>query len=127
MKRRRRVKGLADKERFWWQHFEGWRASGLGQREYCRKHDLVLATFTLWRRRLKVAPDGAVEFVAVPQTSLSELPGSVPARPIESTEVTCSSSHSVVLVIKGGQFRIEIGRDASVETVRLALDAIDGR
>jgi hypothetical protein len=132
LRKRRRVPGLREKEQFWWRHFEEWRISGLGQREYCKKHDIILSTFTLWRRRLKVAPEGYVEIVPVPAAKLvpeanvapappgPELPATPqsPVAPAGITSVMSSSSHPVVLVIKGGQYRLEIGVGATTESIR---------
>lgn len=36
----------------WRQRLEAWRASGFSQSEYCRQHDLALANFSNWKRRL---------------------------------------------------------------------------
>ena len=40
-------------ELFWQAHLEGWRRSGLNQREYCELHCLPLKRFGNWRATLK--------------------------------------------------------------------------
>ena len=40
------------KAAFWKKHFTDWPQSGLSQRAYCARHNLKLATFGYWRRRL---------------------------------------------------------------------------
>ena len=37
---------------FWRAHVEAWKASGLPQAEYCRKHHLVVSTFNGWKRKI---------------------------------------------------------------------------
>ncbi|HLF67594.1 MAG TPA: IS66 family insertion sequence element accessory protein TnpB [Gammaproteobacteria bacterium] len=43
----------SQKEIFWQQHIQAWQRGSLSQTEYCRQHELSLATFGYWRRRLK--------------------------------------------------------------------------
>lgn len=40
------------KTAFWQKHFADWPQSGLSQKAYCAQHNLKLATFGYWRRRL---------------------------------------------------------------------------
>ncbi len=40
------------KTAFWQKHFTDWPQSGLSQKAYCAQHDLKIATFGYWRRRL---------------------------------------------------------------------------
>lgn len=41
---------------FWQRHMEAWGRSGLTQARYCREHELSLASFGYWRRRLRTSP-----------------------------------------------------------------------
>jgi len=43
----------AELESFWRSHLEGWRHSGLNQREYCEAHGLPLKRFGNWRAKLR--------------------------------------------------------------------------
>lgn len=43
------------KQRLWQQHVAQWQTSQLSQREYCQQHNLALATFGYWRKRLSIA------------------------------------------------------------------------
>jgi hypothetical protein len=47
----------AEKEKFWQEHIDGWRSSGLSQQAYCRNNHLAMSTFGYWRRKLKVQMD----------------------------------------------------------------------
>ena len=44
-------------ESFWRAHLEGWRRSGLNQREYCELHGLPLKRFGNWRAKFKHEDD----------------------------------------------------------------------
>src|SRR5271155_3888290 len=46
----------AAKERYWREHLDAWRRSGLSICAYCRQHDLAQPTFYLWRRNLEQRP-----------------------------------------------------------------------
>jgi hypothetical protein len=43
---------ITTKAAFWQKHFTDWQQSGLSQKAYCAQHDLKIATFGYWRRRL---------------------------------------------------------------------------
>lgn len=54
----------SQKQRLWQRHIRSWQASGLSQAGYCRKHDLSLASFGYWRKRVKAdAPPTIVPVV----------------------------------------------------------------
>ena len=40
-------------EAFWRAHLEGWAASYLNQKDYCKAHDLPLKRFVNWRARFR--------------------------------------------------------------------------
>jgi len=42
----------SSKAAFWQKHFSDWQQSGVSQKAYCAEHDLKIATFGYWRRRL---------------------------------------------------------------------------
>ena len=49
---------------FWAQHVKGWRASGLTQEKYCRRHRLLKGTLGYWASTLnrpKASGSGLVE------------------------------------------------------------------
>ena len=63
---------------FWHSHVEGWRASGLSQTQYCRKHGLTKGTLGYWSWKLKsLATTDLVE------VGRSEARRETPGRPIE--------------------------------------------
>jgi len=41
------------KQKFWQQHIQAQQSSALSQAAYCRKHELSLANFGYWRKRIK--------------------------------------------------------------------------
>jgi hypothetical protein len=40
------------KHHYWLQHFKQWALSQLPQKEYCKQHNLNIATFGYWRTKL---------------------------------------------------------------------------
>ncbi len=65
---------------FWARHVEGWRASGLTQRVYCRRHRLTKGTLGYWASRLRRSEAGATPLVEVGRT---EVKPQQPSSPIE--------------------------------------------
>jgi len=53
---------------FWEAHIGQWRTSGLSQRAYCLRHDLIIHRFYHWRRRIKSAESSPVSFLPVSLT-----------------------------------------------------------
>lgn len=41
-----------EKRTYWQQHLQDWSKSQLSQKAYCQSHNLSLATFGYWRKRL---------------------------------------------------------------------------
>lgn len=107
------TRSASGKVRFWRSHIEGWERGGLSQREYCNQHRLSLSTFTLWRRRLQAAaalslPTPGVEIVPVRQ-------------------VVCAVEAPVVLILEGGQYRLELQSGFQAETLRAVVAALEAR
>jgi len=44
---------ISQKQKFWQQHIQAWQNSALSQAAYCNKHELSLASFGYWRKRVK--------------------------------------------------------------------------
>jgi hypothetical protein len=42
---------MANKQALWQAHLDAWRASGLSQSMYCKKHGLSLSSFGYWLHR----------------------------------------------------------------------------
>lgn len=40
----------------WSKRIEGWKNSGLNQREYCRRENISACSFSHWKRRLEESP-----------------------------------------------------------------------
>jgi hypothetical protein len=59
-----------EKRRYWKEHLDAWRASGLSQVEYCRQHDLSRFQFQYWKRRFQ--PSAAFpSFIELPLSQLN--------------------------------------------------------
>jgi len=54
-----RQAALKEKRRYWEQHIEGWRTSGLTRADYCRQHNLSYDRFIYWNRKFRKEPSPA--------------------------------------------------------------------
>ena len=57
---------------FWNHHVENWRASGLTQREYCRRHRLTKGTLGYWASSLKGPKAVGSQLVEVARAEVRE-------------------------------------------------------
>ena len=86
------------KSRYWQEHLERWRQSGLSQAEYCRQNGLKLRRWNYWKKNLaRNRIDSGVCFVPVKISS--GLPVSVPR------------SHLSLLTSNGYKVQVGIGFD----------------
>ena len=51
-------KSLSPRGRFWRKHVQQWQRSGATQSQYCREHNLSIAAFHWWRRKLTPGQPG---------------------------------------------------------------------
>ena len=82
-----------ERTRFWEDHIQAWRGSGLSQTEYCRRNDLIRHRFWYWRNRIEQPREADVSFVPV----------ALPAHPV-------GFSSQPVSVITPNGYRIELGK-----------------
>lgn len=47
----------------WQEHMNGWEKSGLSQKAYCNEQGIKLATFGLWRKRLRALEQKRISFI----------------------------------------------------------------
>jgi hypothetical protein len=52
------------RQRYWQEHIERWRSSGMTQKDYCRQNGLKWSTFQYWKQRLR-QKSSAVSLVQV--------------------------------------------------------------
>lgn len=90
--------------RYWTQHIEGWKSSGLSQRGYCEREGIALSTLQWWCRRLRGNGQQAEtpRFVPVTVPAISD----VRDEPIE------------VVLLSGRRLRLAAPRDET-ELARL--------
>jgi len=55
---------------FWTRHVKGWRASGLTQAQYCRRHRLLKGTLGYWASTLKKSKATGSALVEVGRTEV---------------------------------------------------------
>ncbi len=61
-----REAALREKRRYWKDHIDSWKASGLKQSQYCRQHDLKLHQFVYWRKKYLPRTEVPISLVRVP-------------------------------------------------------------
>jgi hypothetical protein len=77
-------KSLSPRGRFWRKHVQQWQRSGVTQSQYCREHDLSIAAFHWWRRKLtpgqpEVDPQKELPLTPVPTFTEIRIPEGDPA------------------------------------------------
>ena len=65
---------------FWTRHVKGWRASGLTQQKYCRRHRLTKGTLGYWASTLKRKAAEKSDLVEVGRAQIKR---AAPSSPIE--------------------------------------------
>ncbi|EHL32772.1 IS66 family insertion sequence element accessory protein TnpA [Legionella drancourtii] len=62
----------------WQEHIRAWEKSGLSQKAYCNEQGIKLATFGLWRKRLRTPEQERISFIkASPRAQEEGTPGNV--------------------------------------------------
>jgi hypothetical protein len=89
--------------RFWAEHIEVWKSSGLSQRRYCEREGIAVSTLQWWSRRLREHGHGdTAQFVPVSVRAIPQ----VREEPIE------------VVLLSGRRLRLAAPRDET-ELARL--------
>jgi len=113
MNKASRQAALLEKRRFWKAHIEAWKASGLKQSRYCRRHDLKLHQFVYWRKKYDpantAAPVSLVRVDLPAQAFHDRVPS--PARPLR--------------LIVDGDRRIEVERDFDPVALKQLIQTLE--
>ena len=99
---------VAEKRRYWKQHIDTWRNSGLTQVGYCRKHDLSRYRFQYWKKRFHPTEPSA-SFIEIP-LSPNLQQGHPPQR---------------LCLVVGGRFQIAIERDFDPVALKQLLGVLE--
>ena len=94
------------REMVWQQHIVRWERSGLTQSDYCAQAGVTKSSFSKWKQRLSRG-DG-------PQL-------------VEVWCLTAPPRSGLCLVLGGGQYRLEIGGEVSVEALDAVLTVLEAR
>jgi hypothetical protein len=96
-----------DKRKFWEDHIQTWRQSGLTQAGYCRQNNLKNHQWWYWRKRISHPSNTDVTFVPL-RFSPSKI------------------SRSVISVVTPNGYRIEIDEDYDFSNLRQLITAVRG-
>ena len=113
MTRDQRAEALEAKRRFWRQHIERWKRSGLKQSSYCRRHELKLHCFTYWRKKFRRAAPAPVSLVEV------RLP------PVATTEAIVATGHRPLKLVVSSSHFVEVERDFDPVALRQLLHVLE--
>jgi len=97
---------LAQKRRYWKKHVEAWRASGLPQARYCRRHNLKVHCLVYWRKKFTRKNKEPVSFVQL------KLPDNFQPVRLAAIKVTV------------GNFRIEVEQGFDPDTLRQLITTL---
>jgi len=99
---------LEEKRRYWKQHIEDWRTSGLTRADYCRQHNLSYGRFIYWNRKFRKEPSPAfieLKFPAVPYPKTSSPPS--------------------LLLVSVSRFQVAVERNFDPETLRQLIYSLE--
>ena len=107
----------AEKRQLWCERITDWRASGLNQSAYCRRHHIALPQFLYWKRQLEaISPP---EIGPVGQLRL------VPLRPAKPAEPVAAGKGIIRLQAYG--HTLEVAADTDLTRLRDVLDLLEAR
>ena len=107
-----RAAALEAKRRFWRQHIDKWKRSGLKQLAYCRQHGLKLHCFIYWRKKYRPTTPAPVSLVEV------QLP------PLATETITTGGRRALRLVVSGSHC-VEVERDFDPVALRQLLHVLE--
>jgi hypothetical protein len=100
---------MAHSREFWSKHVEAWRASGLTQAEYYRRHSIAKGSPGYWSSRLKGRKRPATDLVQVGQGTLRD------ARPSPSIELAV-----------GGRYLLRLWAETDRDHMRQVFSVLEG-
>ena len=112
MTQEQRTEPLEAKRRFWSQHIERWKHSGLTQTAYCRQHELKLHRFVYWRKKYHRPEPSPISLVQV------QLP------PV-GAEAMATASHRPLRLVVSSRHCVEVERDFDPVALRQLLHVLE--
>ena len=112
MTRDQRAEALEAKRRFWRQHIERWKRSGLKQSSYCRRHELKLHCFTYWRKKFRRTAPAPVSLVEV-------------RLPPGATEAIVTTGRRPLRLVVCSSHCVEVERDFDPVALRQLLHVLE--
>lgn len=97
------------KQVHWQQQIRSWKASGLSQKQFCRRESLALSTFSYWKRRIEIPEAQTVKFY----------PLSVPP------PITHPTDSGLLLHICKRRYAIELKEEFSPTALKKLISALE--
>jgi hypothetical protein len=98
----------AARRRYWKEHIERWRSSGMRQKDYCLGNGLKWSTFHYWRKRLQEPP------VPVSLIQVSLGPG---------TSKGMVDWAGLILLV-GDRFKVQVGDEFNASTLARLVETL---
>ena len=103
----------AKRGKYWKEHLEAWRSSGLSQAEYARQNGIREGALSYWKQRFSHPKPKAVESIEI-----------VPV-PLENT-VACASLPGNPIKLCVGRYHLEIEAGFCKQALRELLSVLEG-
>jgi len=97
----------ASKREYWADQFEQQKASGLSQREYCRRGGISFSQFYYWKVKGRESKRETERIVRVP------------------IELSAAGSSAMVEILVGERFTVRVGRDVDEQHLRRVLMVLE--
>ncbi len=104
--------GISTKEEYWQNHITCWKQSDQTQKDYCRAHDLAVATFSYWKRKLTQTNGGQSHFFPLAVISERQTEATVPPGQLQ-------------LTLQGQRFQIGVVDGFSTETLKKLIITLE--
>lgn len=98
-----------DRRRYWKEHVERWRSSGMTQKDYCMGNGLKWSTFHYWRKRLQ-EPRAPVSLI---QVSLGSGTGSKDMQDWPG-----------LMLLVGDRFKVQVGDEFNAATLARLVETL---
>lgn len=103
-----------EKRAFWRRHVEAWRASGMSQAAYCRRHDLKGFQLHYWKTRFPVGGKGG-------RLRLVPIVPTAQAHPATSTAFPTSETPTDYLVVSCNGVSVKAGPKLDLDLLKNVL------
>ena len=100
------------KKKYWQNHLECWKDSGLSQKQYCAQQLLAVSSFSLWKKKIADQQSEKTHFYPLAVSSVV-----TPAEPV--------SSSGLRLIVGKNRYQVELEKDFSTDSLKKLISALE--